>query len=134
VPPLRPAARGTEPTGPPAGRAGRSTPEGPLADAAAGAVFAALADPTRRHLLAALAERGGATATGLAADLPISRQAVAKHLATLGRVGLVSASRQGRESRFELNPQPLTDAAAWLTTVGGEWDRRLTDLQRLLKP
>jgi DNA-binding transcriptional ArsR family regulator len=104
----------------------------PLKDAAAGAVFAALADPTRRHLLAALAEHGGATATGLAAELPISRQAVAKHLATLGRAGLVSASRSGRESRFELDPRPLTDAAAWLTAVGGEWDKRLGDLRRLL--
>jgi DNA-binding transcriptional ArsR family regulator len=102
------------------------------ADAAAGAVFAALADPTRRHLLSALAAQGGATATGLAAELPISRQAVAKHLATLGRAGLVSQSRHGRESRFELDPRPLTDAAAWLTSVGAEWDTRLADLQKLL--
>ena len=77
--------------------------------------------------------RGGATATGLAAELPISRQAVAKHLATLGRAGLVSQSRHGREHRFELDPRPLADAAAWLTTVGAEWDTRLADLQRLLK-
>jgi DNA-binding transcriptional ArsR family regulator len=104
----------------------------PLGDAAAGAVFAALADPTRRHLVAKLAEQGGATATGLAAELPISRQAVAKHLATLGRAGLVSESHRGREHRFELDPRPLADAAAWLTTVGAEWDSRLADLQRLL--
>ncbi|HTT96182.1 MAG TPA: metalloregulator ArsR/SmtB family transcription factor [Solirubrobacterales bacterium] len=104
----------------------------PVGDAEAGAVFAALADPTRRHLVAALAERGGATATGLAAELPISRQAVAKHLATLGRAGLVSESRRGREHRFELDPRPLANAAAWLTTVGAEWDARLADLQRLL--
>ena len=102
-------------------------------DAAAGAVFLALADPTRRHLVEALATSGGATATGLAAELPISRQAVAKHLATLGRAGLVSQSRHGRESRFELDPRPLADAAAWLTTVGADWDSRLADLQRLLK-
>ena len=104
----------------------------PLGDAEAGAVFAALADPTRRHLVAALAERGGSTATGLAAELPISRQAVAKHLATLGRAGLVSESRRGREHRFELDPRPLADAAAWLTTVGAEWDTKLADLQRVL--
>jgi DNA-binding transcriptional ArsR family regulator len=104
-----------------------------IGDAEAGAVFAALADPTRRHLVAALAEHGGATATGLAAELPISRQAVAKHLATLGRAGLVSESRHGREHRFVLDPRPLADAAAWLTTVGAEWDTRLADLQRLLK-
>jgi DNA-binding transcriptional ArsR family regulator len=108
-------------------------PSGPGAEAAAGAVFTALADPTRRHLLTALAANGGATATGLAAELPISRQAVAKHLATLGRAGLVSQSRHGRESRFELDPRPLADAAAWLTTVGAEWDTRLADLQRHFK-
>lgn len=108
-------------------------PTGPIGDAEAGAVFAALADPTRRHLVAALAAQGGATATGLAAELPISRQAVAKHLATLGRAGLVSQSRRGRESRFELDPRPLAGAAAWLTTVGAEWDTRLAALQRLLK-
>jgi DNA-binding transcriptional ArsR family regulator len=103
------------------------------ADAAAGAVFAALADPTRRHLVAVLGAGGGATATGLAADLPISRQAVAKHLAMLGRAGLVTHSRRGRESLFQLDPRPLADAAEWLTTVGAEWDTRLADLQRLLK-
>jgi DNA-binding transcriptional ArsR family regulator len=108
-------------------------PSGTGDDAAAGAVFAALADPTRRHLVAVLGAGGGATATGLAADLPISRQAVAKHLATLDRAGLVSRRRRGRESLFELDPRPLADAATWLTTVGAEWDSRLADLQRLLK-
>jgi DNA-binding transcriptional ArsR family regulator len=102
-------------------------------DAQAGAVFAALADPTRRHLVAVLGAGGSATATGLAAELPISRQAVAKHLATLGRAGLVTQSRRGRESLFQLDPRPLADAATWLTTVGAEWDTRLADLQRLLK-
>lgn len=107
-------------------------PSGPGGDAEAGAIFAALADPTRRHLVEALAARGGATATGLAAELPISRQAVAKHLAMLGRAGLVSQTKHGRESRFELDPRPLTDAATWLTTVGAEWDTRLADLKKLL--
>ncbi|HVW46505.1 MAG TPA: metalloregulator ArsR/SmtB family transcription factor [Solirubrobacterales bacterium] len=112
----------------------RPHPGEPPDEAAAGAVFAALADPTRRHLVTALAARsGGATATGLAAELPISRQAVAKHLATLDRAGLVSHTRHGREQRFELDPRPLADAAAWLTAVGAEWDTRLADLQRLLK-
>jgi DNA-binding transcriptional ArsR family regulator len=110
----------------------RPQPGAPRGDAEAGAVFAALADPTRRRLVAALAAGGGATATGLAAELPISRQAVAKHLATLGRAGLVQQSRRGRESLFELDPRPLADAATWLTTVGAEWDTRLADLQRLL--
>jgi ArsR family transcriptional regulator, cadmium/lead-responsive transcriptional repressor len=101
-------------------------------DGDAGAVFDALADPTRRHLVEVLGARGGATATGLAAELPISRQAVAKHLATLGRAGLVSQTKRGRESLFELDPRPLADAATWLTTVGAEWDGRLADLKRLL--
>lgn len=109
-------------------------PGGPGAEDAAGAVFAALADPTRRHLVAVLGRGGGATATGLAAELPISRQAVAKHLATLGRAGLVSHSRRGRESVFELDPRPLADAAEWLTAVGAEWDTRLADLQRHFGP
>jgi DNA-binding transcriptional ArsR family regulator len=98
----------------------------------AGAVFAALADPTRRGLVEALAAGGGATATSLAAELPISRQAVAKHLGLLGRAGLVSSQRHGRESRFELEPAPLAAAAAWIGAIGGEWDTRLSDLQRLL--
>ncbi|MBS1845994.1 MAG: helix-turn-helix transcriptional regulator [Actinobacteria bacterium] len=108
-------------------------PGGPGTENAAGAVFAALADPTRRHLVAVLGAGGGATATGLAAELPISRQAVAKHLATLGRAGLVSQSRRGREAVFELDPRPLADAAQWLTAVGAEWDTRLAGLQHHFK-
>lgn len=102
-------------------------------DAKVDLVFAALADPTRRHLVATLATKPGATATGLAATLPISRQAVAKHLKLLGRAGLVSARRSGRESRFELDPAPLADAAAWIGAVGGEWDVRLGALRQLLE-
>jgi DNA-binding transcriptional ArsR family regulator len=118
------------------GASGSSAPAGggPVGDAEAGAVFVALADPIRRHLVEALAAHGGATATGLAAELPISRQAVAKHLATLGRAGLVSQSKRGRESLFELDPRPLADAATWLTAVGAEWDTRLADLKKLLAP
>jgi DNA-binding transcriptional ArsR family regulator len=101
-------------------------------DARAGAVFGALADPTRRHLVEALAAEPGATATGLASSLPISRQAVAKHLKLLGEAGLVSSRRSGREARFELDPAPLADAAAWLGAIGSEWDTRLGSLQRLL--
>jgi DNA-binding transcriptional ArsR family regulator len=122
-----PAGAGPTPRGTGRGRA--STP--PSGDQA-GAVFAALADPTRRHLVEALAAGGGATATSLAAELPISRQAVAKHLGLLGRAGLVSSQRRGRESRFELEPAPLTAAAAWIGTIGAEWDTRLSDLGRLL--
>ena len=105
----------------------------PIGDAAAGAVFAALADPTRRHLVAKLAEHGGATATGLAAELPISRQAVAKHLAALGGAGLVEGRRRGRETLYELRPQRLDEAAEWIAAVGAEWDDRLERLRRLVE-
>lgn len=104
----------------------------PEADAEVGAVFAALADPTRRHLVEALAAEPGATATRLAADLPISRQAVAKHLSTLGAAGLISGRRSGREIRFELEARRLADAAGWIAAVGSEWDGRLERLRGLL--
>jgi DNA-binding transcriptional ArsR family regulator len=94
-------------------------------DARVGAIFGALADPTRRHLVEALAATPGASATRLAAGLPISRQAVAKHLKLLADAGLVSSRRSGREALFELEPAPLAAAAAWMGTVGGEWDERL---------
>jgi DNA-binding transcriptional ArsR family regulator len=102
------------------------------ADAEVGAVFGALADPTRRHLVEMLAARPGATATGLAATLPISRQAVAKHLKLLGEAGLVNSRRRGREALFEFDAAPLAEAAVWISAVGGEWDERLTRLRRLL--
>jgi DNA-binding transcriptional ArsR family regulator len=98
-----------------------------------GEVFAALADPTRRHLVETLASRGGASATALAAELPISRQAVAKHLAALNGVGLVRSHRAGRETVYELQPAPLEEAASWIAEVGAEWDQRLARLQRVLR-
>jgi DNA-binding transcriptional ArsR family regulator len=98
-----------------------------------GEVFAALADPTRRHLVETLASGGGTSATALAEGLPISRQAVAKHLAALGSAGLVRSRRSGRETLYELQPAPLADAADWIAEVGAEWDDRLARLQRLLK-
>jgi len=91
-------------------------------------IFAALADPTRRGLLEAVATRGEATATELAAELPITRQAVAKHLAVLQDAGLVAARRAGRETRFAPTPAPLGDAIGWMTTLGGRWDARLAAL------
>ena len=63
-------------------------------------VFTALADPTRRRVLDLLAEHGHGTATTLAAELPVSRPAVIKHLAVLDRAGLVAAQRHGREVRY----------------------------------
>jgi DNA-binding transcriptional ArsR family regulator len=97
------------------------------------AVFSALADPTRRHVLEALARRDSVTATGLAAELPISRQAVAKHLGSLRAAQLVSSNRVGRETIYSLQPKALDDAANWIETVGAEWDRRLGKLKRSLE-
>ena len=68
----------------------------------AGAVFGALSDPTRRQLLAAIAQHPAATATELAAALPISRQAVLKHLTALGEAGLLDRQRSGREVRYRV--------------------------------
>ncbi len=98
-----------------------------------GAVFAALADPTRRTLLDELSRRPSATATELARPLPVTRQAVVKHLQSLGEAGLVTAERQGREVRYALTPEPLGDAVGWMVTVGAEWDGRLARLRRLLR-
>ncbi len=102
------------------------------ADDRVGAVFAALADPTRRHVVATLARRESATPTSLAAELPMTRQAVAKHLGTLSAAGLVRHERVGRETRYALTPAGLADAAGWMAEVGAEWDDRLARLHRLL--
>ena len=93
-------------------------------------MFAALADPTRREVLRSLADRPELTASRLAGELPMSRQAVAKHLAALHRAGLVEARREGRETRYVLTPAPLADAMAWMADVGGAWDDRLARLAR----
>lgn len=94
-----------------------------------GAVFAALADPTRRRVVQSLSPGTTVTATRLAQGLPISRQAVAKHLAALDHAGLVAAERRGRETHYRLTPAPLSEAASWMATVGAEWDDRLTSLR-----
>jgi DNA-binding transcriptional ArsR family regulator len=96
-------------------------------------VFAALADPTRRRLVETLASRGSASATALAAELPISRQAVSKHLGALGGAGLVSSRRAGRETLYELRPEPLDEAAKWIAQIGAEWEDRLARLKRLVE-
>jgi DNA-binding transcriptional ArsR family regulator len=95
-----------------------------------GAVFSALSDPTRRALLQTIAEQPEATATELASELPISRQAVLKHLAALADAGLLDRERSGREVRYTVTPEPLTDAVSWMAAVGGEWDGRLAALER----
>ena len=97
-----------------------------------GPVFDALGDPGRRDLFQAVSERGSATATELAAGRGISRQAVAKQLATLADAGLLQARREGRETRYAPTPAPLGDAMEWMADVGGRWDERLSRLRRHL--
>ena len=94
-------------------------------------VFAALADPTRLRLLDLLAADGEATATTLAGHVPVSRQAVVKHLAVLDRAGLVEARRSGREVRYAVRPHGLSAAASWLATRAAEWDTRLASIKRI---
>jgi DNA-binding transcriptional ArsR family regulator len=86
-----------------------------------GQVFSALADPSRRHVLGYLAENGTATATELTGELPMTRQAVSKHLVALSDAGLVTGERAGRETRYRL------------TEAGSEWDDRLDALKRHLR-
>lgn len=83
-------------------------------------------------MVEALAGRPFVTATGLAAELPISRQAVAKHLGALKRACLVETSRSGRETRYSLDADALDEVARWVEKVGSEWDSRLGRLERTL--
>jgi DNA-binding transcriptional ArsR family regulator len=99
-----------------------------LGDDHVGAVFAALADPTRREVVRSLAARPGLTASSLAGELPMTRQAVSKHLSALSGAGLVTARREGRETRYTLTPAPLAGAMEWMAEVGGQWDARLARL------
>jgi DNA-binding transcriptional ArsR family regulator len=93
-----------------------------------GAVFSALADPTRREVVRSLAAQPGLTASHLAGELPMTRQAVAKHLGALSGAGLVQSRREGRETRYTLTPAPLAEAIEWMTSVGAQWDDRLARL------
>ena len=93
-------------------------------------VLAALADPTRRAVYERLSAEGPATATRLSAELPVTRQAIAKHLRLLDEVGLVDRSEEGREVVYSARTEPLGEIAGWLRDVGSEWDRRLERLRR----
>ena len=94
-------------------------------------VLAALADPTRRQLLDLLAAQGEATATTLAERLPVSRQAVVKHLAVLDAAGLVSGGRVGREVRYAVRPAALNATARWMAGLAADWDQRLANIKRV---
>jgi DNA-binding transcriptional ArsR family regulator len=102
-------------------------------EARAEAVFEALADGTRRAVLRQVAERGPVTATELATGLPVSRQAIAKHLAVLRGAGLVDQERAGRETRFSADTGPMVDASRWLEATGAAWDDRLGRLAARLE-
>jgi DNA-binding transcriptional ArsR family regulator len=108
-------------------------PSRPDIEAVAEEVFTALADPSRRGILAALAARGPATATDLAAGLPISRQAIAKHLGLLAEAGLVAAEPgEGRRVRYRLRSAPIQVAQQFLAALARDWDRELEALREHL--
>ena len=94
-------------------------------------LWEAMADPTRRKLLDLLVARGHATATTLTAEMPVSRQAISKHLLLLQRVGLIDGHRQGREVRYEVREQRLAEATGALSEVANRWDRRLQAIKQL---
>ena len=105
-------------------------PTRPDIEAVAEEVFTALADPTRRAILAALAASGPATATDLATRLPITRQAIAKHLALLAEAGLVAAEPgERRRVRYRLRSAPMQVAQQFLAALARDWDRQLDALQ-----
>ena len=93
-------------------------------------VFAALGDETRWSILAALGE-GEASASALAERLPVSRQAIAKHLAVLHGAGLVDSARVGRELRYRVLGAELSATARRLDAIGAEWDRRLAIIKQI---
>ena len=92
----------------------------------AGAVFTALADPTRRRVVHELSKDGPLTATELAKRIPVTRQAIAKHFAALEEAELAVGMRAGRETRYELRTQAFAEAEAWMRAIGAMWDQRLT--------
>jgi len=95
-------------------------------------VFAALSDPTRRQVIERLSATGGASATELAKQMTVSRQAIVKHLHALNDAGLVSTEPAGRQKRYRLTPKPMGQAMTWMTAVGAEWDTRLDALHRTI--
>ncbi|WP_328994117.1 metalloregulator ArsR/SmtB family transcription factor [Kribbella sp. NBC_01245] len=94
-------------------------------------LWSAIGDPTRRRMLDLLLAEGNATATSLSEQLPVTRQAVAKHLGVLDRVGLVHVTPAGREMRYRVDEAQLARAVAQLSTVGATWDARLRRIKRI---
>jgi DNA-binding transcriptional ArsR family regulator len=96
-------------------------------------VFSAVADPTRRGMLARMRAEGPLSIKQLATSLPISRQAVTKHLGVLQAVGLVRVQKAGRERLHSLDSSPLKEVEDWLKPYAKQWDERLSRLQRHLE-
>ena len=94
-------------------------------------LWSAIGDPTRRRMLDLLLVRGDGTATTLSRQMPVTRQAVAKHLGVLDRAGLVRATPAGREKRYRVDEAQLARAVAQLTSVGAAWDARLQRIKRI---
>ena len=94
-------------------------------------LWSAIADPSRRRVLDLLVEGGVATASSLAQKVPFSRQAVIKHLVVLEHAGLVTRQRDGREVRFQVDPDRLDEASHAMTQLAQQWDRRLQAIKRL---
>src|SRR4051794_3573970 len=94
-------------------------------------LWAAIAEPMRRRLLDVMLERGEATATALAEELPVTRQAVAKHLAVLERAGLVAGARRGREMVYVVQPERLAAATAAMGRIAARWGRRPDPVKRV---
>ena len=94
-------------------------------------LWSAVGDPTRRRMLDQLLQDGMGTATSLSEHLPVTRQAVTKHLVVLDRVGLVHGTAAGRERQFRVDQAQLARAVAQLADVGATWDSRLQRIKRL---
>ena len=96
-------------------------------------LWSAIGDPTRRRMLDLLLTAGPGTATSLSEQLPVTRQAVAKHLLVLDQAGLVHGTTAGRERRYQLNPRPLREVGRWLTHYEGFWRDHLSALRDVLE-
>jgi DNA-binding transcriptional ArsR family regulator len=96
-------------------------------------IFAALGDETRLRLVSRLCERGPTSITGLSAGFDVTRQAITKHLRVMEGAGIVRASKRGRESVWELEPQRLDDARRCLDLISNQWDDALGRLKRFVE-
>lgn len=94
-------------------------------------LWSAVGDPTRRRMLDLLVNDGIGTATALSQQLPVSRQAISKHLLVLDRVGLVRGSVAGKERRYQVDEKQLSRAITQLTEVSAQWDKRLRRIRKM---